>query len=134
MKLDKKFMIAAIKAAKDAGKCGDYPIGSVIVKGDKIIAVGKETLFSVNDATGHAEMWAIRKACGEMKSELLKECTIYSTHEQCPMCAGAIIWAGIDRIVFGATRKDMINYMKKHVNKKFKWNQINVTCKYIAKR
>ena len=132
MKPERNFMLAAIKAAEQAGKSGDYPIGSVIVKNGKILSVGKETLFSVKDPTGHAEIWAIRKACKKLKTASLKGCEIYSTHEPCPMCTGAILWSGIDKIIFGAGRKDMITHMKSNLSRKFHWNQINVSCAQIC--
>lgn len=129
------FMEAAIKEAKKALKKGDYGIGSVIVKDNKIIARARETLKSKPDpVNGHAEIGAIRKACKKLNSGYLKECIIYSTHEPCPMCASALYWAKIKGIVYGITREDMIEHMNKKVNEKFAWRQINIPCQDIIEK
>lgn len=134
----KQFMVMAIKAARDSGKKGDYAIGSTITKDDKIISVGCETLKSANDpVNGHAEIDAIRKACKKLNKPYLEGCALYSTHEPCPMCAAAAVWAKIDTIIFGVSREDMIRRMKKMAkiaNKKFSWRQIAIPCKDILKK
>lgn len=128
-------MEAAIRAAKLSGKRGDYAIGAVLVKGDKILATGYETLKSSNDpVNGHAEVDAIRKACKKLKKPYVEGCVLYSTHEPCPMCAASSIWAKVGTIVYGVTREDMINVMKRKANKKFAYRQIAISCKYITSR
>ncbi len=132
---DKKFMKIAIKEAKKAIAKGDYGIGSVIVKDNKIIAkAGEELKIKSDPVNGHAEIGAIRKACKKLKEGYIKDCTIYSTHEPCPMCASAIYWAKAKRIVYGITREDMIEHMNKKGNEKFAWRQINLSCEEILNK
>lgn len=97
-------------ALKEAGKnisrnMSGGPFGACIVKGDKVIAVSRNTVLK-QDATCHAEVNAIRAASKKLKTYDLSGCTIYSTTEPCPMCFSAIHWAGIDTIVFGNTIAD----------------------------
>ncbi len=135
MKPKNKFMKAAIKEAEKAIKKGDYGIGAVIVKDDKIISRAGETLKTKNDpVNGHAEIGAIRKACTKLNEGYVKDCIIYSTHEPCPMCAAALYWAKVKGIVYGISREDMINYMNKAGNAKFSWRQIGISCKDILNK
>ena len=132
MNAKKEFMRAAIAAAEESGARGDYAIGAVIVKDDKIIAIGYETLKSDFDpVNGHAEIDAIRKACKHLQQHYLEKCILYSTHEPCPMCATASVWAKVDTIVFGVSREDMIEQMQKRANGKFSWRQIDISCKNV---
>ncbi|MBN1170146.1 nucleoside deaminase [Candidatus Micrarchaeota archaeon] len=100
-------MEKAIKEAKKGVKKGDSPFGACIAKNGKIIAVGHSTVLSGKNATNHAEINAIRKACKKLKSHKLKGCIIYSTTEPCPMCFSAIHWAEMKEIVFGTTIEDV---------------------------
>jgi tRNA(adenine34) deaminase len=135
METKKRFMENAIEAAKISAKNKDYPIGSVIVKNNKIISIGYEKLKSDKDpVNGHAEIDAIRKACKKIKKPYLEKCALYSTHEPCPMCASAAVWSKIKVIVYGISRKDLINHMKKKSDKSFSWRQINISCKEILKK
>ena len=84
------------------GKGG--PFGAIIVKNNKIIAKGN-VVTSKNDPSAHAEISAIRAACKKLKTFHLKDCTIYSSCEPCPMCLGAIYWAHLERLVFAADKK-----------------------------
>ena len=95
-------MQAAIRMAKKAGKKDEVPIGAVIIKNGRIIAKGYNTRETRRDPLGHAEIIAIRKAARKMGGWRLSGCTLYVTLEPCPMCAGAIINARIDTVVFGA--------------------------------
>lgn len=99
---DYRFMEEAIKEAKKAALKKEVPVGAVIVKEGKIIARGHNQRESTNDATSHAEIIAIRKASKKIKNWRLSGCTLYVTVEPCPMCAGAIVQARIDRVVYGA--------------------------------
>lgn len=99
---DYRFMEEAIKEAKKAASKKEVPVGAVIVKEGKIIARGHNQRESTNDATSHAEIIAIRKASKKIKNWRLSGCTLYVTVEPCPMCAGAIVQARIDRVVYGA--------------------------------
>jgi tRNA(adenine34) deaminase len=95
-------MKEALKEARKAAKKGEVPIGAVVVKEDKIIGRGHNLRESANDPTAHAEIIAIRKASKKLKNWRLASCTLYVTVEPCIMCAGAIVLARIDRLVYGA--------------------------------
>lgn len=128
-------MMRAMEAAKKAAASGDYAIGAVVVKDDQIVSVGDETLKSANDpVNGHAEIDAIRKACEKLKQPYLEGCVLYSTHEPCPMCASAAVWAKIDTIVFAVSREDMIEQMEKRTSGKFSWRQIKLSCKEVLEK
>ncbi|RLA78326.1 MAG: nucleoside deaminase, partial [Epsilonproteobacteria bacterium] len=90
-------------------KNGQTPFGAVIVKDDIIIAQTHNRVFSNTDITAHAEMVAIKEACKNIDSIDLSGATIYTTCEPCPMCFGAIHWAKIDKIIYGANIKDAKN-------------------------
>ncbi|OGZ06941.1 MAG: hypothetical protein A2942_01250 [Candidatus Lloydbacteria bacterium RIFCSPLOWO2_01_FULL_50_20] len=128
-----RFMMKAIEAAHESGHRSDYPIGTVIVKDGEIISSGYETLKSANDpVNGHAEIDAIRKATREiLKQPYLEGCTLYSTHEPCPMCATAAFWSKIKTIVFSVSREDMIEQMPKRASGKFSWRQVDISCKDV---
>jgi len=105
--MKKEFMLRAIELAKqgmDRNEGG--PFGCVVVKNDKIIAEGNNSVTSQNDPTAHAEVVAIRKACENLGNFQLAGCDIYTSCEPCPMCLGAIYWARPDRIYYAATRHD----------------------------
>lgn len=123
----KEFMEVAIQAAKESAKNGDYPLGAVIEIDGKIIAVGETRLKHENDPTVHGEIVAIRRACTLLQTRFLKDAVLYTTHEPCPMCASAAIWARMKGIVFGATIEDA----EGHATDKFSWRQINMKCKKV---
>lgn len=97
-----KFMRAAIKQAKLAQKYDETPIGAVIVYDGQIIARGRNKREEKKNCLCHAEIEAIRKACGKRGAWRLSDCDLYVTLEPCPMCAGAIIQARIKNVYFGA--------------------------------
>jgi len=101
-KNDVFFMQEALKCAKKAFLFQEVPVGALIVKDGKIISKGYNKSVKSSDTTAHAEIIAIRKACKKLKNYRLNGCTIYVTIEPCAMCAGALIWARVNRIVFGA--------------------------------
>ncbi len=96
------FMKAALKEAQKAAMEGEVPIGCVIVKGDQIIARGRNAREKKKNALLHAETVAIDKACKKLKGWRLWECDLYVTLEPCPMCTGAIINSRIKRVFIGA--------------------------------
>ena len=82
------------------------PFGAVVVKDSQIIGQGTNRVTSTNDPSAHAEVVAIREACGKLKSFQLSGCDIYTSCEPCPMCLSAAYWARLRRIYYGNTRKD----------------------------
>ncbi len=102
MKTAEFYMKKAIKQAYKADEMGEVPIGAIIVLGDKIIASAFNKRNSSRDATSHAEILAIKKACKKMEDWRLDGAEMYVTLEPCPMCAGAIVNARIKKVYFGA--------------------------------
>lgn len=130
MEIKEEFMRNTIELAKESARKGDYAIGAIIVKDERIIASGTTNLKHENDPTLHAEIVAIRNACKKLKSRYLQDCILYTTHEPCPMCASAAIWAKMQGIVFGAFIEDA----KKKQGKNFSWRQIDISCKDVLSK
>jgi tRNA(adenine34) deaminase len=101
--LDQRWMDEALIEAAKAAEIGEVPIGAVIVKDGAIVGRGHNLRETCKDPTLHAEMIAIREAAYILGGWRLSGCTLYVTIEPCPMCAGAIVMARIDRVVYGAT-------------------------------
>ena len=99
--MEEKFMKEALKEAKKAFDKDEVPVGAVIVKDGKIIARAHNLKESKTDTTYHAEILAIQKASKKLESWRLEGCTMYVTLEPCPMCAGALIQARLDKVVIG---------------------------------
>lgn len=99
---DEKFMRMALAEAHEAGAVGEIPIGAVVVCRDKIIARAHNLTETLHDVTAHAEMQAITAAADSLGGKYLKGCTLYVTVEPCVMCAGALGWSQIERVVYGA--------------------------------
>ena len=99
---DFDFMQAALAEARHAAEAGEVPIGAVVVCNGEIVARGQNRVLRDLDPTAHAEMVALRAAAGAVGNYRLNGCTIYVTLEPCAMCAGAMIHARIDRLVFAA--------------------------------
>ena len=99
---DIDLMAAALEEARAAGAGGDVPIGAVIARDGVIVARGANRTVRDNDATTHAEVVAIREASRALGTWRLSGCTLVVTVEPCAMCAGAIVLARLDRVVFGA--------------------------------
>lgn len=102
---DNYFMNQALSEAKLAFDKDEVPIGAVVVCNNRIIARAHNLTETLNDVTAHAEMQAITAAANVLGGKYLDECTMYVTIEPCPMCAGALGWAQMQRIVFGADDK-----------------------------
>ena len=102
VKKDEHFMRLALAEAQKARDKGEIPIGAVIVCRDKVIARSHNLTETLTDVTAHAEMQVITMAASELGGKYLTDCTLYVTVEPCPMCAGAIGWAQLPRIVYGA--------------------------------
>lgn len=99
---DNYFMRQALKEAEKAFDIDEVPIGAVIVSNNRIIARAHNLVETLNDTTAHAEMQAITSAADMLGGKYLNECTLYVTVEPCAMCAGALGWSQISRIVYGS--------------------------------
>lgn len=99
---DEFFMEEALKEARKAFELGEVPVGAVVVCKNKIIARAHNQTEQLTDATAHAEMLAVTAASYEIGSKYLDECTLYVTLEPCVMCAGALHWVQLQRLVYGA--------------------------------
>ncbi len=103
---DHYFMKEAFKEAKKASEKGEIPVGAVIVCRNKIIARAHNETELLSDVTAHAEMVAITSASNALGGKYLHECTLFITLEPCVMCAGALAWSQIDKVVIGAPDPD----------------------------
>lgn len=100
---DEKFMSAALAEARQAFERGEIPIGAVVVSGGRIIGRGHNLTEQLSDVTAHAEMLALTAATQTVGGKYLPDATLYVTVEPCLMCAGAIGWSQIGRVVYGAS-------------------------------
>ncbi|MGH7626834.1 MAG: tRNA adenosine(34) deaminase TadA [Gemmatimonadaceae bacterium] len=99
---DEEWMRQALSAAHDAAAAGEVPVGAIIVRAGSAIARDSNRTIRDQDASGHAEMLALRAASRALGAWRLDGCTVYVTLEPCAMCAGALVLARVDRVVFGA--------------------------------
>jgi tRNA(adenine34) deaminase len=106
------FMRLAIEAAKE----GNAFYGAVIVKDNKVVATAYNTVNRDSDPSAHAEINVIRNLTANLKNPSLKEYSIYTTGEPCPMCATACVWTGISEIIYGASIQDLISINQAQVN------------------
>ena len=100
---DEYFMKKALFEAETAFEKGEIPVGALVVVDNKIIARSHNLTEMLNDVTAHAEMQAITSAANYLGGKYLKDCTLYVTLEPCQMCAGALYWSQISKIVYGAS-------------------------------
>jgi len=100
---DEYFMQIALSEAKFAFENGEIPIGAVVVANNRIIAKTHNLTETLTDVTAHAEIQAISSAANSIGGKYLKNCTIYITVEPCQMCAGALYWSQVSKIVYGAS-------------------------------
>lgn len=101
MKTHEEYMMQALELARIAANQGEVPVGAVVVKDGEIVAYGYNRREFGNDATAHAELLAIQEACQKLGTWRLSGCDLYVTLEPCPMCAGAIVNARVDRVFYG---------------------------------
>jgi tRNA(adenine34) deaminase len=99
---DEYFMREAMKEANKAFEIGEVPVGAIVVCQNKVIARAHNQTEKLTDATAHAEMLAVTSAANYLGSKYLNECTLYVTLEPCVMCAGALQWVQLQKLVFGA--------------------------------
>lgn len=100
---DTYYMKQALMEAEKAAEQGEVPVGAVVVCRDRIIARAHNLTETLNDVTAHAEMQAITAAANYLGGKYLSDCTLYVTVEPCVMCAGAIAWSQMGKLVFGAS-------------------------------
>jgi tRNA(adenine34) deaminase len=100
---DIQFMEEALRLAYKAEANGEVPVGAVLVADGEIIGRGSNAPISLSDPTAHAEIQALREAAGHSKNYRLKDATLYVTLEPCPMCAGAMVHARVERLVYGCS-------------------------------
>jgi len=119
---DVHFMKQAILEAQKAGEKGEIPVGAVVVCQNRIIARAHNQTEQLKDVTAHAEVLAITAASEHLGSKYLKECTLYVTLEPCVMCAGALAWAQVDKLVYGASddKGGFMRFGKRLLHKKTK--------------
>jgi tRNA(adenine34) deaminase len=119
---DDYFMEQAIKEALKAKEEDEIPIGAIIVCKNHIIARAHNQTQALNDVTAHAEILAITAASGFLGNKYLNECTLFVTLEPCNMCAGALYWSQIDRVVYGASdeKRGFMRYGKELLHPKTK--------------
>ncbi|WP_086329434.1 nucleoside deaminase [Candidatus Enterococcus mansonii] len=98
--LDNKFMKQALKLAKDAAKKGNEPFGAILVKDNQVVLTGENQIHTESDPTYHAELGIIRDFCSHQKITDLSEYTLYTSCEPCCMCAGAMVWSFLGRMVY----------------------------------
>ena len=104
---DEAFLREAIRLSREQMLAGEGgPFGAIVVRDGQILGRGWNRVTSTNDPTAHAEIVAIREACVELGTFHLTGATIYASCEPCPMCLCAILWARVDRLVYGASRHD----------------------------
>src|SRR5262245_42857906 len=99
---DERWMEAALDEARAAGRAGEVPVGAIIVRDGVVVAQAGNRTARDQDPTAHAEALVVRAAAASLESWRLDGCTLYVTLEPCAMCAGAIVLARLDRVVFGA--------------------------------
>lgn len=99
---DTRFMFEALRLAEEARHAGEVPVGAVVVSGGRIVGRGFNRVEERLDPTAHAELVAMAEARATLRTKILTGCDLYVTLEPCAMCAGAIIWNRIERIVIGA--------------------------------
>ena len=128
------FMQQALLNAKEAYKQGEVPVGAIIVKNDKIIGTGYNQSISQHDPTAHAEVMAIRNAAKNIKNYRLTGCTLYCTLEPCMMCAGGIIHARIDTLVYAANdpKTGVVNTKSKLLESNFLNHKVKVISGLLA--
>ena len=119
-KTDEQFMRKAIAEAEESERMGEIPIGAIVVCKGRIISRAHNLTETLCDVTAHAEMQAITSAANSLGGKYLTDCTLYVTVEPCVRCAGAIGWAHIPRIVFGAydEKRGILRYAPKAMHPK----------------
>lgn len=133
---DEYFMRRALQEAEMAFDAGEIPVGAVVVIDNQIIAKAYNLTERLTDVTAHAEMQAITMASSYLGGKYLKNCTLYVTLEPCTMCAGALYWSQISRVVYGAndsSRGFTVMGGKLHPKTEIKGNVLAEECSQLLK-
>jgi tRNA(adenine34) deaminase len=129
---DSHFMKQALIEAQKASEAGEIPVGAVVVCRDRIVAKAHNQTELLNDVTAHAEMLALTAAANTLGSKYLEDCTLYVTLEPCVMCAGALAWSQLGRLVIGAgdDKRGFMRYGKEllHPKTKVEYGVLEVEC------
>lgn len=135
---DEYFMRQALNEAQKAFEEDEVPVGAIVVCGNRIIARAHNLTETLNDVTAHAEMQAITAATNVLGGKYLTDCTLYVTVEPCPMCAGALRWSQISRIVYGTMDEkrgySSISSFLLHPKTKVTTNVLTDECADLMKR
>ncbi len=134
---DEYFMRQALKEAQEAAHKDEIPVGAIVVCNNQIISRAHNLTETLNDVTAHAEMLAITSASEYLGGKYLNECTLYVTLEPCAMCAGALAWSQIGKIIYGA-KDDKRGFSKhtpiiKHQRTEIKHNILEDECSEVIK-
>jgi tRNA(Arg) A34 adenosine deaminase TadA len=127
---ENKHMDLAILEALKAKSEGDYAVGAVVVKDNYVVGAASNRSKRDNSPTAHAELLAIEQAARNIGSRHLNA-DIYTTHEPCPMCSGAIVWAKMRAVIFGARIADLKKYGEENGNAVFLWRAIDIPCEEV---
>ena len=134
---DEYFMRQALREAHKGKEENEIPVGAIIVSNDRIIARAHNQTECLNDTTAHAEMIAITAASTYLGSKYLNECTLYVTLEPCVMCAGALKWSQIGRVVYGAEdiKTGFMRFGKQilHPKTKLEYGVLETECSIVLK-
>jgi len=119
---DNYFMRQALLEAEKAYELGEIPVGAVVVSNERIIARAHNNTEQLTDVTAHAEIIALTAAAAHLGNKYLEGCTLYVTLEPCAMCAGALAWAQLDRLVYGASddKRGFMQFGKRMLHPKTK--------------
>ncbi|MEM9918499.1 MAG: nucleoside deaminase [Bacteroidota bacterium] len=132
---DAYFMKQALQEAQKAFEAGEVPVGAVVVANNHIIARGHNNTELLHDVTAHAEMIALTAAAQHLGAKYLNECTLYVTLEPCLMCGGALAWAQLGRLVYGASdeKRGFMKYGKEvlHPRTKVEFGIMQEECKRL---
>ncbi len=124
---DLDYLRKAIEAAANARQHGNHPFGAVLVDAEgRLLLEAENTVVSGQDYTGHAETNLIRKA-GALPADVLKGCTLYTSTEPCAMCAGAIFWAGVGRVVYALSEQGLLEVVGQGSGESF----LNLPCREL---
>ena len=131
IKPKKKFMELAIREAELARRSGDYAVGAVLVKGDKVLAKSGNRSKRDESPIAHAETLAIIEGSKILGKRHLSSCVLYCTHEPCPMCASVIVWARLKGVIYGAKYQDMKKYRERSADRNYLWRTIDISARWI---